>query len=66
MTTIKKIKFLFHFKTKIEKSKIECHFRPTDLHQLMRVWKVSFDFQFKIEMKIEKIVILIFVPILNF
>ena len=62
----KKIKFLFHFKTKIEKSQIECHFRPTDLHQLMRVWKVSFDFQFKIEMKIEKIVIFDFCSNIEF
>ena len=33
----------------------------------MRVWKVSFDFQFKIKMKIEKKnKILIFAPILIF
>ena len=32
----------------------------------MRVWKVSFDFQFKIEMKIEKIVNFDFVPIIEF
>ena len=32
----------------------------------MRVWKVSFDFQFKIEMKIEKIVICDFCPNIEF
>ena len=32
----------------------------------MRVWKLSFDFQFKIEMKIEKIVNFDFFLILNF
>ena len=33
---------------------------------LMRVWKVSSDFQFKIEMKIEKIVICDFCPNIEF
>ena len=33
---------------------------------LMRVWKVPSDFQFKIEMKIEKIVICDFCPNIEF
>ena len=32
----------------------------------MRVWKVSFDFQFKIEMKIEKVVNFYFLPNIEF
>ena len=32
----------------------------------MRVWELSFDFQFKIEMKIEKIVNFDFVPNIEF
>ena len=32
----------------------------------MRVWKVSFDFQFKIEMKIEKVVNLDLCPNIEF
>ena len=32
----------------------------------MRVWKLSFDFQFKIEMKIEKIVNFDFFPNIEF
>ena len=32
----------------------------------MRIWKLSFDFQFKIEMQTEKIVNFDFCPMLNF
>ena len=65
--------FVFRFHNQIEKrlSNHSLDFQQKNRKMnfcsfLMRVWKVSSDFQFKIEMKIEKIVICDFCPNIEF